>query len=98
MHIFNLHSNLNCLLLDHSCKIYCNLIGQEEVANSDRYLHDSDRHLRVFDTHAPTTSYLWAEISFSKCIVYMTVYMYDMLRSSTTVTKVCIGYCLLAQS
>ena len=39
------------LYLDHSCNKYCNLIGQEEVTNSDRHLHDSDRYLRVFDRH-----------------------------------------------
>ena len=37
--------------LDHSCNKYCNLIGQEEVTNSDRHLHDSDRYLRVLDTY-----------------------------------------------
>ena len=36
--------------LDHSCNKYCNLIGQEEVTNCDRHLHDFDRHLQDFDT------------------------------------------------
>ena len=39
------------MFLDHSCNKYCNLIGQEEVTNSDRHLHDSDRYLQVFDRH-----------------------------------------------
>ena len=71
-----------CISLDHSCNKYCNLIGQEEVTNSDRYLHDSYRHLRVFDRHLQLYI-LGQKCNFHKmkCMVHTTVqcHMYNAI-------------------
>ena len=42
------------LIVDHSCNKYFNLIGQDEVTNSDRHLHDYEFLIDTYNFMRPT--------------------------------------------